>query len=53
MKGVTIMPLGLADDRQLEIGDEFVVALEQRQVDVNAFPHAGIREVRAEAGPIG
>jgi hypothetical protein len=52
MKRVTVMPLGLPDDRQLEVGDEIVVAFEQREGHVDAFAHAGISEVLADAGPI-
>ena len=53
VKGVAIMPLGLADDRQLEVGDETVVPFEEREVDVNALADAGIGKVLAHAGSIG
>ena len=52
VKGVTVMPLGLPDDRQLEVGDEIVVAFEEREVHVNALTDTGISERLAHASAI-
>ena len=42
---VGIVALRLADDRQLEVDDERVVLVDQRQVDLDALPHTRIGEV--------
>jgi hypothetical protein len=52
MKGVPVMLLGLANNRQLKVRDEIVVAFQERQVHVDALAHDGIWKVCANAGPI-
>jgi len=50
---IAVMALRLAHDCQLEIRDEIVVALKQREVHINALANTGIGELLADAGAIG
>jgi hypothetical protein len=51
VEGVTIMALGLTDDRQLEVADETVVAFEARDRIWEMLAHTGpIRRI-GEASP--
>lgn len=53
MKRVGVVALRLTHERQLEIVDEPVVLLKQRQVDFNGLADAGIGKVVRHAFPIG
>lgn len=45
MEGVRVVLLGLADEVELEVGEERVVAIEQRQIDGDALLDDAIFEV--------
>jgi hypothetical protein len=53
LEGLRIVLLGLADQVGLELGDQGVVALEQRQIDGDALAHGAVLEVLGDAFPIG
>jgi selenocysteine-specific translation elongation factor len=53
VEGIGIVAFGLANDGQLEVGDQRVVLRHQRQIDVDALPHAGIGKVLTHALAIG
>ena len=53
VESVGIVAFGLADNRELKVGDEGVVLGHQRQIDVDALAHAGIGEVLPHAVAIG
>ena len=49
MEGLRVVLLGLADEVELEIIDQGVVALEQRQIDGDALSHHAVLEVLCDA----
>ena len=45
MKRVSIVALRLADDREVEVNDERIILVDQREVDRDALLHTGIGKV--------
>jgi hypothetical protein len=53
MKRITVVAFRVAHERQLEVGDEAVVALEEREVDLDALADTRIGKMVGHAVPIG
>jgi hypothetical protein len=49
VKGIAVVALGVADDRQFEIIDEGIVLIDEHDVDLDALAHARIGEVLDDA----
>lgn len=48
-----IVPFGLADDIEFQIGNQVVIEVGELEIDLHAFLDGGIREVIGESLPMG